>query len=108
MNTEYKNDFPTAQAAEYGGQPRPMLSTRRYKDHYEPETEKESQLDWKTDMKFDFFVAAPLSLGFTLIASKSPVSQPVNFISLHSTMTKEPDARYLYILVFCLSRYYPA
>lgn len=59
---------------EHAPLPRPALSTRRHKDHYEPETERERQLDWKVDMKFDFFVTAPLSLGFTLIASKFLVS----------------------------------
>lgn len=74
MDTEAKNgSVPTAQMVERAPLPRPALPTRRHKDHYEPETERESQLDWKIDMKFDFFVTAPLSLGFTLIASKSPV-----------------------------------
>lgn len=75
MDAKAKNDgVPTVQMVEHAPLPRPALSTRRHKDHYEPETERERQLDWKIDMKFDFFVTAPLSLGFTLIASKSPVS----------------------------------
>lgn len=75
MDTQPKNDaVPTAQVAEDGRQTQPPLPTRRHKDHYEPETDKERKLDRRINLKFDFFVSAPISLGFTLIASKSPDS----------------------------------
>lgn len=73
MDIQPKNDNgePIAQVSEDTGRPEAPVSRRIVKDHYEPENDRERRLDRRINTKFDLFVSAPLSFGFTLIASKS-------------------------------------
>ena len=73
MSYDTKNEsIPSSETLREG---RILAVGRRVTGRYEPENETEKGLDFWINLKLDFLVVLPLSLGFMFIASRSPSLQ---------------------------------